>query len=199
MFQFRSVRFVPGRLDAAFHLNAARMQPAISVPFLFGIVSGAVIGLYSNEPGELIYRLCLNINETGSASIAHCLWQAARFLVLAAFLSTGLTGVLLLPLLSAVRAFSFACSVSVVLHSLAIENVKFALFSFGFPALILLPGFLLAACDGFRLSQFLFSRDRRYHIGNDTLLRHGLIILIFTIADTVYLYYFMPFLLASFG
>ena len=197
MFHFHAMRHASARVSDIFRLSGIRLLPAIAVPFLVGLAAGSVIGLYSRASGVLLSDFCLMINGSDSSSFTQCMWQSGRFVLLAAFLSTGLTGVFFLPLLSAFRAFTFACSISAVLQTQAVETLLPALFSFGISALIALPGFLLAANDGFRFSEYLIRRERRQYVHTDLLVRHGLIVLFLILLNAVYLYFVMPLLLAA--
>ena len=186
----------PSLRSSALPAEPLSLLPLIALPFLLGLALGSVIGLYSDAPQELLSFAGLLPSEELGGSFLHSLWHSARFIIAAVLLGTGILGVFALPLLTALRAFSFACSIAAVMHPLTFSSFLFAMFSFGLPALLELPGFLIAATAGFRFSGELLRREPLRPEFAHRYVRYFLTILILCIADAVYMQFLLPLLLS---
>lgn len=193
MFHFFDIRHSSFRLSS-WNWHSPQVSPAITVPFLLGIAAGSLIGVFSASPQELLSAVgVLSAIENG-ASFWKALWYASRFILLAALLSLGLPGIVLVPLLSALRGFSFACSVAVVLLPPTSLSLLLALLSFVLPSLISFPAFLLAETDAFLFSKSLIHRDFAARLREIPVSCHLLLIVLLCAADAVYIRFLLPLL-----
>ena len=177
----------------SFHAEA-QLLPVLALPFLAGLIAGTMVGLFSDAPQGFLLSTGLISPDPSSMTFVHLLWHAFRYVLIALLLSTGILGVALLPLLSAVRAFAFSCSVSVVLQQRTSAAFLLAFFSLGIPALLSLPGFFLAETDAFRSRQFC-QRVRRVDFSYTPALRHFLMTVLFCVSEMLYLRLLLPALL----
>lgn len=195
MFHFSSKFQPPSYLSVLSCPTDARLLPELALPFLAGLIAGATVGLFSDAPQDFLASIGLLTSEPSSMTFLYTLWHAFRFVLIALLLSTDVFGFVLLPLLSALRAFALACSVSVILQQKTLAAFLLALFSLGIPALLSLPGFFLAETDAFHISRQFFLRDRRFDLSVIPLLRHFLLTLVFCAAEMLYLRLLLPHLL----
>ncbi len=170
------------------------IPPLIVLPFIAGIVLGAFVGIFSDAPQELLSVVGLNSLRDNSISFIKALWFASRFVLLASFFAAGITGVILLPLLSFVRGFSFGCSVAAVIVPASSFTILFTFLSLGLPSLISFPAFLLAETDAFVFSQSLLHYERRAQLRDIPLFFHLFLILLLCTADAVYIRFLLPLL-----
>ena len=178
----------------SFHAEA-QLLPVLALPFLAGLIAGTMVGLFSDAPQGFLLSTGLISPDPSSMTFVHLLWHAFRYVLIALLLSTGILGVALLPLLSAVRAFAFSCSVSVVLQQRTSAAFLLAFFSLGIPAVLSLPGFFLAETDAFRISRQFCQRVRRVDFSYTPALRHFLMTVLFCVSEMLYLRLLLPALL----
>lgn len=170
------------------------LPPLLALPFLAGLFIGSVIGLFSDAPREMLSSFGLVTGFDSGKSFLHTVWYSLRFPFLAAILATGMLGTVMIPLLSALRGFTFACSIAAVIRPVTVSSFFFALLSMGLPALISLPAFFLTEADAFSISCKWLSRDRSAMIQEIPFLRHLFLILLLCTADAVYIRFLMPLL-----
>ncbi len=195
MIDFSSTPKPPRLISTSSFHPEAQLLPLLALPFLAGLVSGTMVGLFSDAPQGFLLSAGLISPDPSTMTFVHLLWYAFRYVLIALLLSTGILGVALLPLLSAVRAFAFSCSVSVVLQQKTPAAFLLAFFSLGIPALLSLPGFFLAETDAFRISRQFYLRDRRVDLSFTPVLRHFLMTILFCVAEMLYLRLLLPALL----
>ena len=195
MIDFSSTPKPPRLISTGSFHPEAQLLPVLALPFLAGLVSGTMVGLFSDAPQGFLLSAGLISPDPSTMTFVHLLWYAFRYVLIALLLSTGILGVALLPLLSAVRAFAFSCSVSVVMQQKTPAAFLLAFFSLGIPALLSLPGFFLAETDAFRISRQFCLRVRRVDLSLTPLLRHFLMTILFCVAEMLYLRLLLPALL----
>ena len=186
--------------------NARKLRPSgidaitilrpIALPFLAGLIFGSLIGVFSEAHTVFLSDIGLIYSESVDAPFPGLLWHVFRYVLVASLLSAGVLGVVLLPLLSAIRAFSFACSVAVLLQTCETIAIPTTFLSLGIPALLSLPGFFIAVTDAFYISKHFISREFRANLTSIPLFRHILLILISCSAEALYLLYLLPPILA---
>ena len=172
-------------------IDAITILRPIALPFLAGLILGSLIGVFSEAHTDFLSDLGLVYYESIDAPFLGLLWHVFRYVLIALFLSAGVLGIVLLPLLSAIRAFSFACSVAVLLQTGEITAIPTAFLSLGVPALLSLPAFFIAVTDAFYISKHFISRDFRPNLTSIPLLRHFLLITISCSAEALYLRYLL--------
>ena len=195
MFHFKPADFFSHRIPIALIRPPIPLLPVITFPFIIGLALGAMIGLYSEAPWNLFSFCGLISDENCSASFLQCLWLSGRFVLIAAALSTSVLGFVFLPFLSLLRAFSFSCSVSVLLQSQSVASFLISFISFGISALFAFPGFLLSSTDAFLISENFLHRNSTDISKELPLLSHVCVIVFLVFADAAYLYFLMPLLL----
>jgi hypothetical protein len=193
MFHFTAFR-IPFFRNSAGDFRHFALPPLLSIPFLAGLSFGSVIGLFADIPQELIASFGLMAHAENGASFLRAVWISSRFPLFAALLSTSVLGVILIPFLSALRGFSFACSVAAVIRPCSASSLFLTLLSIGLPAIVSLPAFLLAETDAIFVSRGFLSRDRSAAIREIPFIRHILFILLLCIADAVYVKFLFPLL-----
>ena len=198
MFHFHQIRADSNRPSGFSVGGMYPVMPIIAIPFLVGLVLGSLAGLLNELPQELLFSLEA-ATAAEQASFLQSLWRSCRYSLAAALLATGVLGVALIPLLSAFRAFSLSCCISLILCGERPASLALALVSLGIPALISLPAFFLVSEDGLAVSRFLLTRGQDRRIHEIPLARHALIAALLSLADAVYLAYLMPLLLGRFG
>ena len=171
------------------------VPPMLALPFLAGVIAGSLIGMFSTMPNEFLSSIGLPACSENCASFLHAIWHSFRFVFLSALLGSGILGVLLIPLLSALRGFSFACAVAAVFRPLSFSSFSLALISFGIPSLLALPGFLIAETDAFGFSVQLLTRDHSAPMDFRSFLRHFAVVLFLCAAEALYNYALLPSLL----
>ena len=132
--------------------------PFIAFPFLIGIISGTVVGLFSDAVPAALNSFSFLSESAASGKLSEAFWRAFRYILFAAVFSTGYLGIFLLPLLAAFRGFSFSCSVSALFAADGFSGMLFAALIVGLPALIGFPAFL-SACGWAMKSSFLIFSD----------------------------------------
>ena len=192
MFHFPNIPTASFRLPRATAPAPAGIRPLIALPFLLGLLFGSAVGVFSESPLEMLSLVGLSANAADEISVLSAIWRSGCFVVIAAFLATDVFGVILLPILSAARAFSFACCVAAFLQVRTVSSVLAALISFGLPALFNLPAFFLAESDAMLLSENLLLRNHPGIFRDLPLLRHFLMILFLCAADAAYIRFLLP-------
>ncbi len=195
MFHFsafpRAHSFSDPVMDCDFHF-----RPFLAFFFLSGLIFGSVIGLFSDSPQELLFSSGLISTDISSVSFFQALWHASRFLLAAFFLASGISGLVLLPLLFVFRGFTFACCVSSLLLPSSIRSILISFLSLGIPMLLELPALMIAEMDGFEFSRCLLSSQRFTTGFSAPLLRRAFFSILVCLADAVYICFFLPRLLA---
>jgi hypothetical protein len=167
--------------------------PQILIPFLLGLFGGSIVGLFSDVPHTLFSSFDFIFTQTGNGTFLYTFWHAFRFVFVCAMLALWIPGFLLIPLLSALRAFVFACSIAVLIRPYSTDAFLLAFISFGIPALIELPGFFLASTEAFRFSRQL-SRRRQASAQRFPNQNHLILIVLFCLADAAYMHFLLPLL-----
>ena len=176
--------------------NLSPLMASVScVPLLFGLVSGALVGFFSETSSGFLFSLDFLLSGSDSPSFFRALFVSFRFILLAWLCSTSILGVVLLPLLAALRAFCFGCCAAVLLQTPTVEAYLNSIISFGLPLLFELPAFLLSVSDAHFLSGKLLFRDRRRGIANPPFLYHAFLILLLCLLESLYCRFLMPGLL----
>ena len=198
------VRFFPSAGDSSARLmhlglrSSVSLFPLLALPLLLGLVSGSFIGLFSSETAPF-----LDSFNSGALSgdFFAALLHALRFVLLALLFSTSFAGVFVLPVLSALRGFLLGCSVAAAFHAEAFRGLLLAFFSFGIPALLGLPAFLVASEDGAALSllllRFLTRGERRISGRGGDVPKHVLIVLLLCLVQALYSRFLLPLLVTS--
>lgn len=171
------------------------LTPSISVPFLFGLIIGSLTGSLTEILPELFIPFESQPLPKESITFLTSLWRSIRFPMMSALLATSILGAVLIPLLSACRAYIFACSAAIILRKTADYAYFSALISLGIPALMNLPAFFLASEDTLTISRYLLKRDEKFRIRDLPLLQHSMIVFLLCIIETMYLTYIVPILL----
>jgi len=138
---------------------------AVFFSFLFCAVlflCGAVIGVYAAthiQEGLLqsfFYPFTFNSEfwKNGSSFVAAAA-DACKFHFAALLFGVSILGVAAIPLLSVLRGFALAFSMSVFLQSFSSAGTLSVLLVFGVPALVSIPSFFVIAVLGIRLSAAL--------------------------------------------
>ena len=186
--------FFPRRTQSVF--SGAGLNAAVSIPLLFGLCAGTVVGLYS----EAVPAALASLPLLSAAAIPESFWQAllkaSQFVLAAAFLSTSLLGVVFIPILALLRGFVFGCVVAAVFSASAYAGLLHSLVTLGLPALLGFPCFILAACDCFHLSRGLWPSKRGAQGGH--ILRHVPFVLALCLAEAFYTWLFLPVILENF-
>ena len=193
MFHFTAFRIPLFRYSPS-SLRHTALPPLLSIPFLAGLSFGSVIGLFAGIPQGMVFSFGLIAHSENGASFLHAVWTSSRFPLFAALLSSSVLGVVLIPLLSALRGFSFACSVAAVIRPCSASSLFLTLLSIGLPALFSLPAFFIAEADAFFLSRSFLSRDRSAELREIPFVRHIMFILLLCTADAVYVSFLFPLL-----
>ena len=120
--------------------------------FFTGLLIGCLLGSYSELFSGRFSAGILSQQPDAALSF--------RLLLLVALLSTSILGVLLLPVLSAVRGALLGFSAAFYFSAARFQGLLAAAFTVGIPALIGLPAFFLAAEIGTRCSAALIPRFR---------------------------------------
>ena len=170
--------------------------PQILIPFLIGLFGGSVVGLFSAAPQTLLSSVGLLSEYAAKGTFLSTFWRAFRFIFACGLLAVWIPGFLLIPILSALRAFVFACSVAALIRPYSSDALSFAFISFGIPSLLELPGFLIASTEAFQFSRQLACSkrisgrsERRIQLH-----KHFVLILLFCIADAAYMHFLLPLL-----
>ena len=169
------------------------LLPQILIPFLIGLFGGSIVGLFSGIPQALMSSVGLLSAQAAKGTFLCTLWHAFRFIFACALLAVWIPGFLLIPLLSALRAFVFACSVAVLIRPYSSDAFLPAFISFGIPALLELPAFFIASTEAFRFSRQL-SCSNRISGRRIPLQNHFLLILLLCTADAAYMHFLLPLL-----
>ncbi len=169
-----------------------QILPVISLPFLVGVVFGSVLGLFSGLPQELLSSVGLAQISEVSKTFLQSFLHSARFAFAALILSTGILGVFLIPILSALRGFAFSCCVATMIQPAAFLKYFNVFLSLGIPAMMEFSGFLLAATDGFRLSYSFLSHQVIIRDKALCYLRHILIIFVLCFVNAAYIRFLAP-------
>ena len=196
MFHFLSLRPLRPRIGTLMPPVRAPIPSCIAFPFLAGLAAGCVIGLFSCGPQEYLISVGLISADVCGGTFPAALWKAFRFVLIAAFFGTGILGLILIPLLSAVRAFTLACSIGVILQQRSASSIALALCSFGIPALLSLPAFFLAAGDSFVCSRHLLIHDGGSLTQEIPFLTHAAAVLLLCVAEAVVSCWILPHLIA---
>ena len=184
----------PNAFSDPFSSRGFRLHPLIAAAFLLGIVSGCVIGLFSDPPQSLPLFSSLIASDTVSSSFSEALWHSSRFILIALLFAAGIPGLALIPLLSAFRGFAFACCIASLMPT-SIRDCFLSFLSFGVPALFEIPAFLIAETDGFAFSLRLISRQKLPSGLLIPLMRRLLCIPAVCFADAAYICFVLPRLL----
>ena len=153
MFHHLTVLTQRARLPHRRIVNTITIAPLIKAAFLVGLLAGSLFGLFSMLPTELL--LTITGGEAEKTTFVLSLWRCVRFPVLAAVFASSILGIVFLPLLSALRAFFFSCSIAILLTRVQPTVLLNVLISHGIPALFGLPAVLIAMSDGIMFSKFL--------------------------------------------
>ncbi len=171
--------------------------PLIAFPFLIGALSGCVVGSFSVSAAESGVSSGLFSAGLTPVSVPGALWHSFRFVLAAAFLATGILGVVLVPLLCALRGFSFSCSVAFVMQARSLSGFLIAFASFGIPALLSLPPFFLAATDAFLCSRAFLRRGGFSGLQRTPFISHLILIAVLCTANALYISLLLPKLLPA--
>ncbi len=171
--------------------------PLIAFPFLIGALSGCVVGSFSVSAWESLAAFSLFSTGPEPVSVPLALWHSFRFILAAAFFAAGIPGVVLVPLLCALRGFSFACSVAFVMQARSLSGVLFACVSFGIPALLSLPAFFLAATDAFFCARAFLRKGGLTGLRELPIVSHLIIIAALCFANALYISFLLPKLLLA--
>ena len=200
-------RFFPSAGDSSARLMHPGLRssvspfPLLALPLLLGLVSGSFIGLFSSVSSEAAPFLDSFNSGALSGDFFAALLHALRFVLLALLFSTSFAGVFVLPVLSALRGFLLGCSVAAAFHAEAFRGLLLAFFSFGIPALLGLPAFLVASEDGAALSllllRFLTRGERRISGRGGDVPKHVLIVLLLCLVQALYSRFLLPLLVTS--
>ena len=188
----------PGcRIQRVSIFRSVSFLPLIAFPFLIGALSGCVVGSFSVSAGESVLSSGLFHSGLVPVSVPEALWHSFRFILAAAIFATGILGVALIPLLCALRGFSFACSVAFVLHTRTLSGVLTAFAFFGIPALLSLPAFFLAATDAFSCARAFLRKGGFASLHEIPFVSHLIIIAALCAADAAYISFLLPKLLPA--
>ena len=180
------------RLCLGSKLSPVRFPPILSLSFLVGLLTGTVVGVFSDSGPDLLTALGFAANNAEYFSFFRTLWRSSIYVILAALLATDIFGAFMIPLLSAIRAFSFACTIGAVLQTWTLSSALFAFITFGIPSLFSLPAFFVAEADAFILSLHFLLRNRPGLFREYPFFRHILFVISFCAADAAYLRYLLP-------
>ena len=176
----------------------------IALPLLGGLVFGAVLGCFSESNAALQLIKDYSYSDIETHAFLHAIWHCVRFLLCIAVFSTSTLGVFLIPSMAFLRGFFLSGVVSVSFQAQAFRGMLHTAFSFGIPALLSLPAFLLASMDGWYLSRDLAGYALKR---NGTLVSGGIqlnsshlvLISLFTLSEATYTYFLLPWLLSLFS
>ena len=174
----------------------AKLLPVIAIPFLAALISGSVIGLFSDTPREMFSSVGLIPAHDITSTFSLALFRSCRFILAAIILGPGLFGVLFLPILSAFRAFVFSCSVAALIQPISLASVKTVIITLAIPAFLELPAFLLAEADGFSISESMIANKPHKTEQKSVYLIHLAYICFSSAAGAVYTHFLSPVLMA---
>lgn len=163
--------------------------------FLGGALIGALVGALS-EAGDLTGLMTAISAETGNwNTFFRALWDATWFHLLVLLAGTSLLGLLLVPLLTALRGYLLSCTAAAVLQGYPWKAVLVLL---GIPALFEIPCFLVLAADAIRISRRLTVTGGIAAAERENpILRHTLICLLVLTGSALIETFVLPVLLAK--
>lgn len=169
------------------------------VLFTAGVVSGALVGTYASASGLPSAMEAYLSADTVPRSLLLALWNAGKYFLLLFAASTSWLGVLLAPTAVLLRGYLFSCSVSALFSAYSWDGLRSSALISGIPALLLIPCFLIAACDSFSASRRLLSLrfDRGVGVGPPAPARRAAAALMVIVIDALYSFYLLPGLLAG--
>ena len=171
--------------------RSGTLLPSLAFSLLFGILFGTVFGVFSDSLPATLNSSALFSEFVSSGGTVSVAWRALRYILAAVVLSTGYLGVFLIPVLTAFRGFSYACTVAALFSRDGFSGLLFGAFSVGVPAMAELFSFLYVG--GYCMhASFALLPGRRNEIRKRPSLRDAAIILLLCIADVLYCIFLMP-------
>lgn len=164
----------------------------LMLAFLAGSVIGAALGV--NSSSESVYSVVEGITtrSTWSYGFLESLWNCSKFIIAVFFLAGSVYGMLLIPVLCAVRGYFLGCSAASIISAMEANGWLLSFFVVGIPAILTVPCLIVLGADAFVSSRKLLSLSLGSYGGGtgSDLARHGIIcsaIIVFTAAVNEFL------------
>ena len=178
--------------------SPAHTTPA--APFLLllmliaGIAMGSIVGMFSLHGNADMELDAYAASQFLFTSYPTALLQSSRFFLVLLLAATSYLGVILIPACSFVRGYLLSCSISAMYARFSFRGLKTAFLLCGVPALVVVPCFILTACDAWSASQRLLSLrfDRGSFSGDWVLLRRFPLVFLAVLLDASYSFYLLP-------
>jgi|GEM_PF-1925999 len=184
------------------NLFGGASQPVLSFLFLAAII-GAVLGSIS---GCLFNSGLSGFTLEGYSAqffVWPSFWTAAldsfKYLALAVLFSTSFLGIVLVPALALVMAYSFSCAIAALFAAYSFSALLVCFFALAVPALFLFPCLFIAYRDSFcHAKQLLeFKLSRNFAPVANRLIRDLILIVIVLVAVSLYNYFLLPNMLST--
>lgn len=133
------------------------------------------------------------------SSIWDSIFGSFKFLLMALLFSTSFLGVLLLPSLAFVKAYTFTCSVAAIYVAYSFSGLLCCFFALALPTAILFPCLLLAFRDSFYQARHLFEFKlyNNFAVPRTGIVKHTLAISVLLFLVACYDYFLLPDILAA--
>lgn len=127
------------------------------VMFLFGSVAGTVSAGYISDGAALFSDISsytgAQQTSLSAAGFFQSFFAMSKYHLMAVFLASSVAGVILIPILSALRGFFLSVSIAAFVRLFGLDGILASLFYLGVPVFIGLPCFFLISSRAFLISR----------------------------------------------